>query len=1291
MPVNLSEETQRLLEAAEKAARIYNASKVQTSHLLLALIVDKGRVGEVLKSVGVKAELGIVAELARILQRKGAPVPVSMPLSEGVENVLRCAAEETYSWRHCEVGNVHVLQCLLGIYEPEDPAFKMLLDFGVDHTALKRKVGVLLKMLPRESSKKPAAREEMELPELTFESFTEPAQTARSESSGVAAKSGESKSRESKPVESSYTVESPPNVPASSQAEPSLIPEQGTSSQQSDESFVEAPDFKNWMVETELPTPGVKRRDTPTLIAQFFAPEAQSIIERARQMADRNFAPSVGVHHILLAIFDIQGTNVHNILNRYFHTKKMQAVLQELPPGIPEVPDGYFTQEAVSFLDFCWQVVSAWKFAKITTDIMLLRLIDECNRDFLRDFVILKTVGPIPDEVFVLVLKEILDLYPDIEGGLPTQFLKQQLASETGGTYGNWPWKTTDSAHPRPDLDVSARVDRFPRPAREIREQSRTVHTADVLYKYTGQVEQQASPPNYVLNELDESSAWLQGAKYEAARLNAPLIGVQHLLLSILVGQHSEVSSFLRAYVYADRLRMALELVIQDRADPENLKQSRFTIAAHKVLEKAYASSLALSRKCIAPEDLLWAILDNAPLSSIGGIIDGCSGSNGEELKNRVGQQLFGGYPAGAPAEPQTPGSEQLTAGPWSGSWVSATQEKVDHDQAAASNCFQSRFEQIARSVYSRMGQSLVIPQEQPGSTTAEPAQNPPPAVGEPVIQNELTPGHRLFLRGLRESEPPSRKDFRKPKTAKKLISDWFAKDVADILRFAERIASDEGTCIDFSHLFKAILLADDDARTRKIFGKLVVFETLLAALKNVEVQTESGGNAFSTGMLVAMEEAWKDARQLGFVTGEHLLFGILTVLASSDSDIRGAVETAGNAKVDVLRSRLLMLSEQSKSAQGREAREAREAQEPSAGDMPPAMTKLAKSYVDLSTGPAIPESVNQQLPSMAVTANVLDVLCDALDTAKECKHLTATAYHVACALLVKALGEQLNVSWISCDNIRAIQTYLLNQTDVKTDLEDLSGSVPRFGPDVRALMNGAHKEAQRGFNRIVDVQHIGLALLEWKEVSEAFDQHGMKPAAIKRALENCLNWNRARPMAAEDVGFPLDLDVLEDLYMEENLGPDAKSQHDDYIKRLSSRSRYVLRSAGKASELFGNHEVAIEHVLLGLLRERECVAADVLSSQGIDFHEVLTKYMAVCSKGCKRHSSPQKLSSKSHRILKTAWKFAQEFKQVLVEPEHILLSILQEHEGIAFLAWNCLNLSAQETKKLLLSRLRES
>jgi ATP-dependent Clp protease ATP-binding subunit ClpC len=51
----------------------------------------------------------------------------------------------------------------------------------------------------------------------------------------------------------------------------------------------------------------------------------------------------------------------------------------------------------------------------------------------------------------------------------------------------------------------------------------------------------------------------------------------------------------------------------------------------------------------------------------------------------------------------------------------------------------------------------------------------------------------------------------------------------------------------------------------------------------------------------------------------------------------------------------------------------------------------------------------------------------------------------------------------------------------------------------------------------------------------------------------------------------------------------------------LSGESRYVLRFAAKAAAKLGHHHVDNIHLLLGLLRNQECLAARILQDQGVE------------------------------------------------------------------------------------------
>jgi ATP-dependent Clp protease ATP-binding subunit ClpC len=55
----------------------------------------------------------------------------------------------------------------------------------------------------------------------------------------------------------------------------------------------------------------------------------------------------------------------------------------------------------------------------------------------------------------------------------------------------------------------------------------------------------------------------------------------------------------------------------------------------------------------------------------------------------------------------------------------------------------------------------------------------------------------------------------------------------------------------------------------------------------------------------------------------------------------------------------------------------------------------------------------------------------------------------------------------------------------------------------------------------------------------------------------------------------------------------------------LSSESKGVLAFAAEEADLFSSESICTEHVLLGLLRERKCLAAKTLSEGGVDLASI--------------------------------------------------------------------------------------
>ena len=119
------------------------------------------------------------------------------------------------------------------------------------------------------------------------------------------------------------------------------------------------------------------------------------------------------------------------------------------------------------------------------------------------------------------------------------------------------------------------------------------------------------------------------------------------------------------------------------------------------------------------------------------------------------------------------------------------------------------------------------------------------------------------------------------------------------------------------------------------------------------------------------------------------------------------------------------------------------------------------------------------------------------------------------------------------------------------------------------------------------------------------------------------------------------------------------------YFSRFTQKSKKVIELSLECARMLGHNKVDSEHLLLGLSKEGEGVAAIVLSKLGITPKYIEQKI--IDKKGSELTELKDiALSSISEEILEFSGIFADKFKSEYIETEHILLGILQRAEGIA-------------------------
>jgi len=118
----------------------------------------------------------------------------------------------------------------------------------------------------------------------------------------------------------------------------------------------------------------------------------------------------------------------------------------------------------------------------------------------------------------------------------------------------------------------------------------------------------------------------------------------------------------------------------------------------------------------------------------------------------------------------------------------------------------------------------------------------------------------------------------------------------------------------------------------------------------------------------------------------------------------------------------------------------------------------------------------------------------------------------------------------------------------------------------------------------------------------------------------------------------------------------------------FTDRVRKVLQMAREEAARLHHEYVGTEHILLGLIREGEGVAAGVLQNLNVDLEDIQQKIEETVKRGKAAAASGPDLpyTSRAKKVLELAMVEARELNHSYVGTEHLLLGLLREEKGIA-------------------------
>jgi hypothetical protein len=135
-------------------------------------------------------------------------------------------------------------------------------------------------------------------------------------------------------------------------------------------------------------------------------------------------------------------------------------------------------------------------------------------------------------------------------------------------------------------------------------------------------------------------------------------------------------------------------------------------------------------------------------------------------------------------------------------------------------------------------------------------------------------------------------------------------------------------------------------------------------------------------------------------------------------------------------------------------------------------------------------------------------------------------------------------------------------------------------------------------------------------------------------------------------------------------------------FERFTERARQVVVLAQDEARSLKHNYIGTEHILLGLLREKEGVAARVLESFGVTLEEARARVGRIHGQGDEEVTGQIPFTPRATKTLEFAQREALSLGHNYIGTEHILLGLLRENESVAFRILLDFDVYADETRE---------
>ncbi|MFD2672502.1 ATP-dependent protease ATP-binding subunit ClpC [Marinicrinis sediminis] len=138
---------------------------------------------------------------------------------------------------------------------------------------------------------------------------------------------------------------------------------------------------------------------------------------------------------------------------------------------------------------------------------------------------------------------------------------------------------------------------------------------------------------------------------------------------------------------------------------------------------------------------------------------------------------------------------------------------------------------------------------------------------------------------------------------------------------------------------------------------------------------------------------------------------------------------------------------------------------------------------------------------------------------------------------------------------------------------------------------------------------------------------------------------------------------------------------------RFTERAQKVLALAQEEAVRLGHNNIGTEHILLGLIREGEGIAAKALQALGLNLEKIQDEVENLIGRG---QDKPTNIAytPRAKKVIELSMDEARKIGHTYVGTEHILLGLIREGEGVAARVLNNLDVSLNKARQQVLQLL---